>query len=510
MSNHPVGLMILGRVLSRRLFTKKRAAEDPMGLEAYKLAIGRGEIELGLLISRKFSLSFILCTRRPVALCLMKLALSSSKGLIGLIVYIAWYGRFLLALIPVTCLLMKDLAIYGKPSCKHVDLGGEVFGFYPEVSGRTRTLFEALKNFDAQLPHKVIVLGRPKMSLGKAAEVIRDQLNGRAVEAFYPLCWSCWWSILPHFPRAMHRLIGRSIESNYFPTFAESIRSTYRLFTGLLAERWSNSVNVKSNTRLWMCHTGLLDTSFLEIGLQGRGVKTIHWVHGISEGVNFSGLSTYAVFRCGYDVKWHSNMGGYGFCVPGSGKKIELRTPPQKQDAFLLMTNYAHLMNYGYQVNGIEDECAALRVFSEAAKSISGIGSLKMLWKPHPIFDRLPIKQRQMLNSLAEELGFIKVDSGVTLDDLLAQSKYIACTQSTIALDILVEGHLPVLLCIQGTDPDYSLSQLILKAESSEGLSLAWSRLNDHHSELEIFKESLARIEPVSYPTLKQFIEQLD
>lgn len=489
-------------------FSMNRAFEDPAGLEAYKLAIGKGEIQLGLLLSNRFSWKLLLNSKRPVALFLMKLLTCGKDDVIKQgFAKLVWFFWFLIAFPSALMFLIKDMIRHGSAWASNFQMLGDTFAFYPEISGRTRPLFAALKDWNTSTAIQIIILGRPRMRLSEAKVFFRSHLHSQSLEVCYPFDWSAFLQSIPHLPHKLFELIKRSVESGYFPAYIEVVGAIYRLWAGLMAQNWVLRVNPKFDARLWMCHTGLFDTSSLELAFQKKGIKTVHWVHGVSEGINFSGMSDYAVFRCAHDARWHEKIGGYRYCLSWSNDYIKLDGLKPNENSFLLMTNYAHFMNFGYQLNGLHDEIRALEEFAHAVQMYVGANEIRKMWKPHPIFYQLPESQQAYLLEIAGNLGYAIAGFDISLEELLRQFKYIACTQSTIALDILAKGHVPVLLCIQQTDPDYSLARMSLKASDSESLRDAWNFLKTDDNLIELLKEDVSRIGPSDFPKLQQVIE---
>lgn len=74
----------------------------------------------------------------------------------------------------------------------------------------------------------------------------------------------------------------------------------------------------------------------------------------------------------------------------------------------------------------------------------------------------------------AKDLGIEVLSSSRDLQDLLRQYQYVACTQSTVALDVLNAGGLPVLLSLQPMDPEHCLSALPLRVSNAKDLAATW------------------------------------
>ena len=481
MSRELLQVQLAGRIKLRNEFVKHFAASDPIGLEAFKLALGRGEIELGLLGSQTTMASdFDFAPPRFGSRFLATLIMNKINGdragyLTRAVCHLFWRIQFLLLVVPVYLVWFFDVIRHSSSASKGLQMAQNWYGFYPENSTRTRALASHIVKSSKSRNLKVVVLGRPRKSLEQSRQVIGDLLPGFKIDAVFPFSPSSACAIALRLFVAHQKFFSWSLKTGYLPTPQETFAGFYRVLQGYAAEKWVRNVQVDPDARLVMCHTGLADTSMLEKALQARGCTTEHWVHGVSDGVNFTGLSTRAFFKSNHDASWHLRLGGYSECVSVSAQEnCVFHFPQRKPAGFLLLSNYAHPMNLSYQINGIEDEVSALELFALASSKLQETHPGLMAWRPHPVINSLPAHFRNSLMRKAKDLGIEVLSSSGDFRDLLCQYQYVACTQSTVALDVLNAGGLPVLLSLQPMDPEHCLSALPLRVSNAKDLAATW------------------------------------
>jgi hypothetical protein len=183
--------------------------------------------------------------------------------------------------------------------------------------------------------------------------------------------------------------------------------------------------------------------------MQASGVRTIHAVHGLATGPNFTAFSHEAWFRCGFDARQYAPLAIYGRCTVQEASPPE---PVRGSEGLYLLTNLAHPMNAGYQERGLEDEIALLRLVAEAAGTL-GPQAQPLVWRPHPAIRLLPAETRERLREEARRLGFRQQDAGEPMAASAARARWVVTSPSTTAVDLLELGVLSVVVDLQHSAP---------------------------------------------------------
>ena len=473
-------LQLLGRAYLRSRFIERRAPSDPVVLEAFKSFDTKDEVRVGLCVSGVASsrqiellfgggrLTFDLCSAAKRRFLILR----TLRVIVG-------FQLFFAALIAITIWIIDQIRYRTFSAVGTVH--NEIFGFYPENATRTRALANHLKGRGADLKqYQVVLLGRPKINLHEASLRLRSLLDSDNVDVIYPVSVGSIPIVLANVVGTAKKLASEFFRLGYVPAFTSILSSLYRLYHGHASGYWARlNFPAGSSCKVWLCHTGLGDTSLLEKVLQHRGVTTLHWVHGVSDGLNFTGVSSIGYFRTLHDVEWHQKLGGYAQCLmqpPTTGKPLSYEKVSKSN--FLLCSSYAHPMNLGFRCEGVKYEVEALEIFAEAARLLSGDQPFNMRWKPHPVFYTLPEFQRETLIDKAKSLGFSLQAQSTSLYDLLSDVLYVAATTSTIVFDISDAGRSPVLLYLQSLDPEHSLASVPLKAKTVGQLVSAWKEVS--------------------------------
>jgi hypothetical protein len=340
-----------------------------------------------------------------------------------------------------------------------------------EVENRTRPLLDILAAEAPDTP--ILLLGRPHRSLAAVAALFAGRGLPKA-RLFRP--WSLGDAVAT---------IGEflaTISAGYrvaaarpgpLPPPAEMVAIVFRLGLGLASRRWAARQGGRAGVVIFG-HTGLADTSLLELGLQAAGVRTVHYVHGVSKGWDFTGVSSRAVFQCDSDARWHLALGGYGEATAFRAKPTEPR--PEGQ-GWLLLSNRAHPMDPDYQASGLKAELALLESLAEAA-DLAGQPRAEVTWRPHPIFAALPAAQKSALLAACERLGLRFWDpSGAGLE-AARDYQFVVVSPSTAAIDMLRLGKLPIIFGRAG-NPSSAIAQFPCQAEDARSLAALASELAD-------------------------------
>ena len=445
-------------------------ASDAWRLEWGKCALGDGEVAMGFAEEVADA-----CVRRPAeahtarapAGCLSLDATARALRARGLRVAAAAGGvraRFVLACVAAFAAWVATL-LRTLGEGRAVPAAKLVLAVHGETSTRTRHVL-ALRRECADAP--VLLLGRPRGS-GRAL--------AKAWAGDAPLAWSRPFDLraaLASLPRALALLRegGRLAAAQpWSPPFAALAAMAYRVVLGAASAHWWTRTRPRVGTVVFG-HTGLADTTLLERAMQAQGTRTIHAVHGVSAGLNFAGVSSLALLRCAHDARWHARLGGYGAC-----RAVAAPAPPRREPGppVLFVGNLLHPMNLGYRAAGAAPEIEAMRATADALDALGD--AAPRYWKPHPVHARLPAAEVAAATAAAAALGFARWPGAAALDS--AGPLRAVCTTSTVALDLLAAGHLPIVLATQALDPAAALAGWPLLATDPATLTAALRRLAD-------------------------------
>ena len=215
-------------------------------------------------------------------------------------------------------------------------------------------------------------------------------------------------------------------------------------------------------------HTGLADTTLLEQAQQQRGTQTFHAVHGISAGLNFTGRSSVALFRCAHDARWHEQLGGYGSC---RSHVEDCPAHVRGVSGLLFLSNHLHPMNPWFRAFGAASDLRALSIIAETADEL-GVARSEVVWKPHPVFSTLPAGDQETVLEQIQRWGFTQWCEGSPLGECV-RFQYVVCTRSTVALDVLKLGVLPIILDTTQEDMHDVMSNFPYQTDTAAGLICA-------------------------------------
>lgn len=326
-----------------------------------------------------------------------------------------------------------------------------------EWSNRTRHVLGWLKELEQPAP--IIVLGRPRMGLEALAARLERELGVSSLQLIRPFSIVSAIVGLPAGIRLVVEGMGRVAGARFKPPFSQQAAMFYRVLSGAASACWWRRGGFQCKVVIYG-HTGLGDTTQLELAQQKTGARTVHVVHGVSAGLNFVGLSDHAFWHTGHDAAWHRRLGGYGAChAPPLDPPVCSRGP----QGWLMMTNYLHPMNRAYRTFGVRDELRVLEAVAKVADAML-VPREAVVWKPHPVFEGLPGPVRTSVLEVVSHLGF-KIWNPTWEYEAVRRFHVVFCTASTVAIDLLKWGILPVLLDMQPLDPKTAIAQLPLRAD---------------------------------------------
>lgn len=370
------------------------------------------------------------------------------------------------------------------PSGGDVPKAPLVAALHGEVANRTRHLLAALAREAPTAP--VILLGRPQLPPAD----LRKAFLTAGVHG--PLIWPFdLVSALRALPAILRRLReGAAVlaVAAWRPAPRDLAAICFRMALGETSAVWVRRHVPTGPSTVVFGHTGVADSHLLERAIQRQGARTVHWVHGVSLGLNFVGGSNLAVFQCGSDARWHEALGGYG---RAASLPADPPQPASGGEGWLVLSNLVHPMNADFRRHGVAGEVALLEAVAAAA------GKARKVWKPHPILASLDVDTRTAIERRAVELGFTRWREGDPLSGA-RDFAVVVSTPSTVALDVLKLGVLPILYGGGDLDPHSAIAQLPLKASSAAELKRAASAPAD-------FTATWAAIAPAREPTLADF-----
>jgi hypothetical protein len=463
-----------GRDRVRADFAQAGPLPDAWTLEYAKAMVGDGEVAIGFV--QRLAQGLADGGRASVAApgaWLSRRALAAACAARGWTLHEARTARlvdglgYLGACFVALATILATLSRHAGAGRGVVPEGDTAFALHGESSTRTRHL---LAQLGAVRPCSIFVIGRPRESLDGIAALWARDTTSPLPPLVRPLGWRAALAALPSWPRLLREGARRGRECAWLPPLRERAAIVYRVLLGSIAAEWWHRRRPAVRTVLYG-HTGPADATLLELAQQAHGVRTIHVVHGVSGGINFTGRSSEARWRCAHDARWHERLGGYGACT---ASPAPLPEPPGGDAELLLVSNLAHPMHPGYRAFGLAEETAALHMTAQAARELSATA---WRWKPHPVFANLPAPQQAELRGLAQALGFEVLPATADWRDAARRSRWVVATASTAVIELLELGRMPVMLASSWLDRDGALARHPLVAGDAAALAAALSRL---------------------------------
>ena len=351
---------------------------------------------------------------------------------------------------------------HGGPS--RVTASGDLWvAAHPEWSNRSRHLLTAAGA--RRLP--LLLLGRPKGSIRQAQRLLDRHLHGNQLEPLRPLSASAAFAALPDMVRALREAMRQFASRGDMPPLKRTVPILYRLLLGSVHRHWWRRSGAQPSTIVY-AHTGNADTSALELEQQAAGSKTVHLLHGISTGHAFTGLSDVAIARCRHDADWHERLGGYGKAVAFEAPCPDIARPSAK---WALLTNYAHPTAFADEETAVAFEAKAVQEVAAAAERL-GIARDSLLYRPHPALRGLSDVSRRKVKAAADEAGVQRWPADLDLVDL-GRFELVVTTPSTVLLDALRAGTVPILVDLAGADAESVYGSYPFRAGSEDELVAA-------------------------------------
>jgi hypothetical protein len=157
--------------------------------------------------------------------------------------------------------------------------------------------------------------------------------------------------------------------------------------------------------------------------------------------MNFVGHSDVALWRCGRDAAWHRALGSYGQSLHSAA---ECPAPAEGGQGTLLLSSLAHPMNPLYRVAGLAPEQEAVAAAAQLAAGPRGQWPLR--WRPHPVSAALPAADQARLDQIASDVGAERLRGAVDLQAEIRKAGRIICTPSSVVVDVLLAGKVPMVV----------------------------------------------------------------
>lgn len=382
-------------------------------------------------------------------------------------------------------------------------VGDILFAVYGERSNRTRDLMPPMT--EPRPGQAYLVLGRSRRRLSALAGDLG--LSTDKVVLFRPGSWSAAARSCKTLPQLLADGANCIHRCQAVPPWRELVAMNFRMLMGQCYAEWWRSARPGPKLAVFS-HSGLADSTALERAQQEAGTRTAHLVHGISEGWNFTAASNVGIFKCGFDADWHSTLPCYGTTMSIPQPRPDLNTGG---NGWVICTNYIHPMNPHFRRHGPEQELRILELVAEVASLVKNKPK-RITWKPHPVFSTV---QPTIQDTVLERVAFHGFERWGPQEDKegLGSYRLILSTPSTLALDALRLGKLPIVISggdlrpdnVVGAFPLSGLAPAELKGriERFENLALleedfikTWSRVSPGAAFSQEWLEALLRGAP--------------
>lgn len=370
---------------------------------------------------------------------------------------------------------------------------------HAEAVNRTGHILKVLPDLDPDT-HSLIIIGRPQIGLGATKRL----LQGRGWRGEVVRCFDLPSAVrgLPQGMRIAVAGLGAIVGADYLPTFRELVASMFRVFLGAAAAAWWDLQTTHPEVVVYG-HNGVADTVQLDRAQQRSGTRTVHWMHGVSAGRIYTGVSDVCVFQCGHDARWHDRIGGYGFNTSFPAQRPAFR---QGSKGWLVATNFTHPGYTFYPMHGPGHELRLLEMVAQAADR-AGVSRGDVVWKPHPVFYQVEPEVRARVIAAIEGYGFQLWPVDDRDFDRAADFETIITTPSGVAVDMLKVGRLPIMVAFHSIDPDHLLSCFPLREGDVDGLLAAVGAARDPVRAQALFDQAWTAIEPGRVPEFDEVVE---
>jgi hypothetical protein len=276
----------------------------------------------------------------------------------------------------------------------------------------------------------------------------------------------------------------------------------FRVAFGAATARWWAAQAARPEVVVYG-HNGLADTVLLDQAQQQTGARTVHWMHGVSAGRIYVGVSSLCVFQCGHDARWHDDLGAYRRNISFAAPRPAFR---MGSTGWVVMTNFTHPGYTFYPSVGPAHELELMTLVADAAAR-SGVSADQVVWKPHPVFYLVEPETRRRVTEALASYGFRLWPQNDRDFARCADFETIITTPSGVALDVLKLGRLPVMAAFHPTDPDHMLARFTLRAGAVDSLLEQIALARDPLRAPAIFDATWNAIDPGRTPDFDEIVQ---
>jgi hypothetical protein len=250
-------------------------------------------------------------------------------------------------------------------------------------------------------------------------------------------------------------------------------------------------------------HVGRADTILPEAAMQAMGAKTVHWMHGVSTGINFQGVSDLCVVQSQHDARWHDALCHYGRNAGFPLPEPELRRGGG--DGWAVLTNFTHPAYPPFALLGAAHELALIAIVGEMVAR-AGDDPAGVMWKPHPVFYQADPATRRLVSDALDRAGFRLWPNERTDFDAVLACRTIITGPSGVALDVLRRGRMPVMAEFAPMDPAHSLACFPLRGYDAHSLAQAVAQIDGPAREADLIHHTWQAIGPCREPSLDEVL----
>ena len=370
-----------------------------------------------------------------------------------------------------------------------------LYAVHAEWSTRTVQLWKYLSDKEAT----VILLGRPvgQPSIKSFYKYLTLKgINTERINLIRPFSLSAYkktiTSSVSEARNFLEVLACFTQSIGFFPNIKQLAKMIYRLLLGRSYKFWMAEQDFTTD----MCifgHSGVADSGSLDYAFRERGITTKHWLHGASHGQNFFGYSSVAICQSKHDKELTESLGGYerATFVPHS-----MPDQAKGNGKWLLMTNWLHPQNRHFRQFGARDEIMLLEQVAAAAKRLD-ISPGEIVWRPHPVFNKLQSAVQNKVRQNIVTHGFREWLENAPFSSI-SEYSVVLCTVSTTIIDTLKFGVVPLVHIFQAFDEVIYVNALpkFLLINNAEQMVNAIHKLSDPEFKKLCFHEAWNSIMP--------------
>lgn len=374
-----------------------------------------------------------------------------------------------------------------------------LFAVHPEDTNRTGHVFRLLAAEAPETP--LILLGRPMAGRATALDLL--QRKGLAPTGVArPYDWLSATIAWPRWVASLGEGMAMAAAAPFEIPFREQAAQCFRRAMGLAGEVWWRRRGLKPRSVVFG-HNGLADTAPLERAMQAGGTRTVHWLHGLTAGHVYVGVSDALVTQCGHDAAWHRTLGGYG-----EARGLPLPRPSRRTGGagMVVLTNFTHPVHPSFAAHGPRDELALMQIIADAADALQ-IARQDIVWRPHPVIHTLPAAVQDAVAGRLADLGLRAWSAADGGFERVADFDLILSTPSGAALDVLKLGRLPVIAAPHPIDPDHVLARFPLVGATAGEIAAAVAASRTPGAE-RLFEDAWSGIAPGAVPSYSDLTAQ--